>query len=259
MSDKKLCRCVLLVALLLVAGCLGGARERQVAALGMPGATGIAGMVLDQHGTPAVGSHVYAYRSAKGGLRGPADFAAIVGQDGSYFLDLVEGEYHLIARQRSSGSDSGPPRAGDAWSLFTGNPLRVVANRTSRADFRLQGVTQPRLFKQGSLTSGDTGMRGTIIDAEGKAVAGAFVLAYSDGNFRHMPDFTSPVVGSDGRFTLYLPGPGRYCLAVRTKTRGQPQAGELYGVLGEGEGACRTLQGGEMLDVGTITVKPYQR
>ena len=45
-----------------------------------------------------------------------------------------------------------------------GNPVTVTSGRTSRADFLLQGVTQPRLMKEGSLTAGDTGFSGRIVD-----------------------------------------------------------------------------------------------
>ena len=52
---------------------------------------------------------------------------------------------------------------------------------------------------------------------------GAFALAYRKPDFRRMPDYTSAVVGSDGRFPLYLPGGGRFCLAARTRTRRLPR------------------------------------
>lgn len=222
-------------------------------------ATGIAGKVSDRDGAPATGAFVYAYRSAKGGLRGPADFEAPVGEDGSYFLDLVEGRYHLVARASHGGAIVGPPRPGDAWALYPKNPVEVFPGQVSRADFILQGITQPMLMRQGTLTSGDTGFSGRVVDSAGKPVPGAFAMAYRDQDFRRMPDFTSPAVGEDGRFVLYVPEPGSYCLAVRTRTRGQPMAGELYGVLGEGSAGCRRAGRGEVVEIGTIVVSPYRR
>ncbi len=223
------------------------------------GPTGIAGRVVDRQGAPAVGAYVYAYRSARGGLRGPADFEAAVDADGRYLLDVVEGRYHLVARQRRGGADAGPPRPGDAWAIYAGNPVTVAAGRTSRADFVLQGVTQPMLMREGSLSAGDTGFTGRLVDRKGRAVAGAFVLAYRDVDFRRMPDFTSPAVGEDGHFILYVPAAGRFCLAARTRTRGQPMPGELYGVLGEGDAGCRQVEKGTLADVGTIVLTPYRR
>lgn len=247
----------LLVAIL--AGCAGVAPTPVAPPQASVGPTGIAGTVVDQHGQAAAGGFVYAYRSPRGGMRGPADFEAVVGADGRYFLDVVEGSYHLVARMRQGGADAGPPRAGDAWSIFAANPLVVSAGQTSRADFRLQGVAQPMLLKQGSLTAGDTGFTGRVVDRAGQPVAGAFALAYATADFRRMPDHTSPAVGEDGHFALFVPQGGRFCLAVRTKTRGQPMAGELYGVLGEGAAGCREITSGVILDVGDITVTPYSK
>ena len=224
-----------------------------------PHGTGITGTVTDRDGLPAAGAYVYAYRSARSGLRGPADFEAAVGSDGRYLLDLVEGYYHLVARQRPDGGDAGPPRAGDAWALPVKNPVAVVSGQLTSVDFVLHSVTQPMLMREGTLTGGDTGFTGVLVDAAGRPLAGAFVLAYPDSDFRRMPEATSPAVGADGRFTLYVDRPGRWCLAARTRTRGQPVAGELYGVLGEGAAGCREVATGVLVELGSLTLKPYRR
>ena len=221
--------------------------------------SGIAGTVTDRNGVPASGAYVYAYRSARSGLRGPADFEAAVGADGRYLLDLVEGHYHLVARQRPDGGDAGPPRSGDAWALPAQNPVVVVAGQLTSADFVLHTVTQPMLMREGTLTGGDTGFTGVLVDAAGRPLAGAFVLAYPDSDLRRMPEATSPAVGEDGRFTLYVARPGRWCLAARTRTRGQPVAGELYGVLGEGAAGCREVSAGALVEVGPLRLTPYRR
>lgn len=224
-----------------------------------PAVTGISGTVTARSGVPAAGAYVYAYRSARGGLRGPADFEAQVGADGRYLLDLVEGSYHLVARQRPEGGDAGPPRPGDAWALPAKNPVTVAPGRLTTVDFVLHSVAQPMLMREGTLTGGDTGFTGTLVDAAGRPVVGAFALGYPDSDYRRMPEATSPAVGEDGRFSLYVDRPGRWCLAARTRTRSQPVAGELFGILGEGTAACRELRGGELLEVGTIRLAPYRR
>lgn len=248
----------LLLFLLLLPACTPATGREQVSQA-VPGPTGVAGMATDRAGAPAARAFVYAYRSPKGGLRGPADFAAEVHEDGSYFLDLVDGAYYLVARRRRGGTESGPPRPGDAWAIYSRNPVVVREGFTSRADFVLQGVTQPMLLRQGSLAAGDTGFTGRIVDGQGRPVSGAFALAYRSPDFRRMPEYTSPAAGEDGIFHLYLPEAGMWCLAVRTRTRGQPMAGELYGVLGEGPQGCRPLENGEILDLGAIVVTPYRR
>lgn len=227
-------------------------------AAGLP-VTGIAGTVTDRNGLPAAGAYVYAYRSPRGGLRGPADFEAAVGSDGSYLLDLTEGNYHLVARRRPDGGDTGPPRPGDAWALPAKNPITVAPGRLVPVDFVLQTVSQPMLMREGTLTGGDTGLTGILVDAQGRPVAGAFALAYAGSDFKRMPEATSPAVGDDGRFTLYIDRPGFWCLAARTRTRGQPAPGELYGVLGTGDQGCRQVDAGQLIDVGPIRLAPYHR
>ncbi|PLY02766.1 MAG: hypothetical protein C0623_03130 [Desulfuromonas sp.] len=216
------------------------------------------GSVLKKDGTAAVGAYVYAYRSAKNGLRGPADFAARVDSAGNYFLDLVEGDYHLVARLRKKGADSGPPRPGDAWALFAKNPLTIGAAKVEQVNFLLQGGALPRQARKGSLTSGDTGFTGLLVDQNREPQSGALALAYRTAEFHRMPDWTSMPAGPGGRFTLFVPNGGVYCLAARMSSRGQPRAGEPYGRLGPGEESCREISDGEMLEVGEIVLQPYR-
>ena len=223
-----------------------------------PGTTGVSGVVRQKDGSAATGAFVYAYRSARHGLRGPADFGVRVERNGDYFLDLVEGEYHLVARLRQSGADAGPPRPGDAWAIHPENPVQIEKDAVVKVDFTLQGGSVPRQVREGSLTTGDTGFRGQLLDAAGRPFAGAFALAYRTSDFHRMPDLTSTPADENGYFTLYVPDPGIYCLAARTKTRGQPRAGEPYGILGTKSDSCRQAVAGEIHDVGTIVLQPYR-
>lgn len=220
---------------------------------------GIAGHVTDGRGTPSPGSYVYAYRNMRSSLRGPADFEAQVNETGLYFLDLVEGDYYLVARKRQSGADAGPPRPGDAWALPASSPTRVMTGKVTEVNFVLQGISQPMLMREGTLTSGDTGFTGQLVDSDGRPLSGAFVIAYPEADFQHMPEATSPSVGTDGLFHLYVERTGQWCLAARTRTRGQPIAGELYGLLGQGSDGCRTAVPGQIINVGTIRMTPYRQ
>lgn len=221
--------------------------------------TGVAGRVVDATGQPAPGAWVYAYRSQRTGLRGPADFAVRVEDDGSYLLDLVEGRYWLVARLRQGRADSGPPRRGDAWAPYQHNPVTLEAEENRRVDFILQAVVSPTLLRQGSLISGDTGFSGRLLDGQGRPVAGAFALAYRGEDLRRMPDFTSAPATAAGNFMLYVGQPGTYCLAARLKSRGQPRAGEPYGVLGRGAEGCLRVEKGQIRAVGTIVLRPFHQ
>ena len=248
----------LLLILFFVVGCTTQPSEPIFTELPSAELFGISGAVTDSAGNPAPGAYVYAYRNMKSHLRGPADFEAIVDRSGTYFLDLIEGDYYLVARMRQSGADAGPPKAGDAWALPKKNPVTVLHGETTRVDFVLQGVTQPMLMREGTLTSGDTGFTGILVDASGVPITGSFVIAYPDTDFQRMPEATAPAVGADGRFHLYVERSGQWCLAARTRTRGQPITGEPYGILGDGKGACRTAVKGQILDVGAMKLTPHR-
>ena len=220
---------------------------------------GISGKITNARSKPAIGAYVYAYRNIRSNLRGPADFEALVGEDGHYFLDLVEGDYYLVARMRQTGADAGPPKPGDAWALPGTNPVTVKPGEVTTINFVLQGISQPMLMREGTLTSGDTGFTGLLVDADAQPLPGAFIIAYPEADFQRMPETTSPAVGEDGRFHLYVERIGQWCLAARTRTRGQPIAGEPYGLLGAGESSCRIAVSGQVIDIGTIRLTPYRQ
>jgi hypothetical protein len=219
---------------------------------------GITGQVTDSKARPASSAYVYAYRNLRGNLRGPADFEARVNDKGRYFLDLVEGDYYLVARKRQSGADAGPPKAGDAWALPSKNPVTVEPGQTTVINFILQGVAQPMLMREGTLTDGETGFSGQLVDSDNQPLPGAFVIAYPDSDFQRMPEATSPAVGDDGLFQLFVKRTGSWCLAARTRTRGQPIAGEPYGKLNPGGSGCRNAEAGKIIDVGVIRLIPYR-
>lgn len=215
--------------------------------------TGVYGQVVE---AVAENAWVYAYRSSENGFRGPADYAARVGGDGRYLLDLLPGSWFLVARARQQGPLSGPPQAGDAWALYQSNPLVLQANEVQRIDFRLQKAPTPLLR---SLNTGETGFIGRLLGPDRQPVVSAFALAYRDRNFRRMPDYSSAGTDADGRFLLYVDEPGRYCLIARQGTRGQPRQGELFGQLGKGEAGCLEVEKGQLLDVGVFHLKAYMR
>jgi len=172
----------------------------------------------------------------------------------------VEGNYYLVARQRKGRTDSGPPRAGDAWAVYPLNPAKVFPGQTSQADFQIQAVSRPMSLGKGGAFDSKTRLTGKVVDRQGKPVAGAIVMAYQDEDLKRMPDYASPATDATGAFVLPVAGPGIYCLAARTKTRGQPQPGEPYGVYrGRDDKPCVTLESAAQLDVGSIVLQPYRQ
>ncbi|PLX80997.1 MAG: hypothetical protein C0616_05910 [Desulfuromonas sp.] len=256
---SKVFPAILFCLFLLLVGCTTGVSPISDLSQAKPvELTGVYGRVVDQAGVPAVGAWVYAYRSARSGLRGPADFAAIVDSDGGYVLDLVDGEYWLVARYRQGRADSGPPRAGDSWAPYRRNPVRVSEGQGLRADFRLQTVVSPQVMHLGTQADGQTGFSGRLVDSAGEPLSGGFAFVHRLAEQNGMPAFTSQPVGTDGRFQLFVDAGGNFCLAGRLRTRGQPVAGEPFGRLENGNKGCLMLEQGEIREVGDLVLRPFR-
>jgi hypothetical protein len=150
-------------------------------------------------------------------------------------------------------------RPGDAWAIHPDNPLEVTTGRFTRADFTLRQGGRPGLARGGAVATGKTGLTGRAVDPAGSPVAGLTALVYRGQDIQRMPDFAAAPTGGDGRFVVHLPTAGRYCVVLRSRTRGQPRRGELYGTLEPRTAPCREIAAGQMLDVGTVTVAPYRR
>jgi hypothetical protein len=244
------------IIIAIICGCLLGCLRLPAGPFEQP-ETGVYGQITGGHES-ADSVWVYAYRHQQGGFRGPADFAVRADGDGQYLLDLVPGRWFLVARSRQ-GAVTGPPRSGDGWVVYQKNPVVLQPHEALRIDLQLQPVAQTPLLRGGNVAQSETGFTGRLLGPDNKPVTGAVALAYRDQDYRRMPDHSSVAVATDGRFTLYVATPGSYCLLARQGSRGQPRQGELYGLLGIGDAACRNLANGEMLNVGEIHLTPYLR
>lgn len=246
-------------ALLVLASALwGGCSASQPAAFHQRSdMTGIDGQVHASAEQDVKRTVVYAYRNARGNLRGPADFSAVVDAEGRYFLDLVEGRYYLVARRRAEPDrDEGPPRPGDVWAVHPDNPVEVRPGYMTRVDFYLPRTAQ--MQPTAVLSAGDTGLRGRLVDSSGQPLAALVVLAYPSESERGRgkPEHLSRATDADGRFVLYLPQGGRYCLMARDQGRGRPGASDLYEIAGSDDAFCPSLSKGQIKDLGILTLQP---
>lgn len=199
------------------------------------GHTGIRGTVsLKVDGTPLEGAYINIYPNTISNLLGPSQFiSAPTGDDGSYSIDLPPGNYYIVARKRISGQASGPLATGDFYSEHQRVLARVDAGMQTLVDLQMVKMKAPMFFKKDvGKTVTNTGVRGVLLDAQGKPVAGGFAIAYTDDNLQRLPDFASTLTNQQGEFTLYLPHGGRYYLAARIHAWDMPRPGEPYGKYG---------------------------
>jgi hypothetical protein len=223
---------------------------------GIP-AQGVHG-TLTHAGSPLPGATVYAYRRQSANFLGPADFAsAPSGRDGSYVLDLVEGNYWLVARKRASGSDAGPLVPGDLQRVYAGNPVTVAPGAFARVDLDLEEMRDLMFSRTGPRVPTATGIRGRITDESGAPVAWVFAIAYTSADMRRVPDFTSAMTAADGRYVIYLPAGGRYWIGARAHIRDKPSPGEPFGLYeGSPDHAVEVLSGTFVEGV-DIVLRPF--
>lgn len=232
--------------LVLVEGQAPAARRLLPAA---PGATGIRGVTLD--GTAGLpDAWVMAYADTAQGFRGPGIAQGVSDRRGRFLLELPPGTYFLLARKRLHGGRTGPLVDGDHLGYFHGNPVTVTEGQVvdvALPTYRLPKRPRDHLPAQTVIT-------GTLVDASGRPVRGAFVLALTgwDGS---PPVAASPGTGRDGRFTLRLTRGGRYHLLARGAVGGPPGQGELLGRYDDGEGVVE-LPDGQTLSGLKLVMKP---
>lgn len=190
----------------------------------------LSGRVL-QDGKAVEGVTVSLYLDDSEGFRGAAYLrSAPTGGDGVFQMDLVPaGTYFLLARRRAGGRLAGPVSKGDLVGYYRGNPVRVEGGRELRLVLPLT-AKKNELDIRAAAAFGRPGFAGMVLGDDGRPVAGVHVFAYTDPAMgHHQPEGISSVTGGDGRFTITLPGPGKYFVGARSGFGDSPAPGELFG------------------------------
>jgi hypothetical protein len=214
----------LLVCVVLVAGCAGPAREAR-----RSGPPGISGTVV----APVEGAYIYVYRKGAN-PHGPAEviLPAPTTADGTFSVELLPGEYTLVARRRSNLDNAGPLSAGDQRSdpvdvtIPAGGSIEVSLPLNVKADAEMRSFVPPKEWT--------TAISGVVKDPDGKPVQGARVHVYTYVQMSERPKYVSERTGPDGKYVVFLPKGGTYYLAARDRFGGPPRIGDLYGRYDEG-------------------------
>ncbi len=224
------------------------------------GRTGISGQVrLKTDASPLAGAYINIYPDSISNLLGPSQFiSAPTAADGSYSIDLPPGTYYVVARKRSSEQASGPLTTGDYYSEHQRIIARVAEGKLTQVGLEMARLKAPMFFKKDLVeTRTDTGIRGVLIDTQGKPVPGGFAIAYTDDNLQRLPDFASTLTNQKGEFTLYLPRGGSYYLAARIHAWDMPREGELYGKHGGENPLAMKIKDNSFIEGITIEMAPF--
>ncbi|PLY01581.1 MAG: hypothetical protein C0623_05265 [Desulfuromonas sp.] len=224
------------------------------------GSTGIRGQITAKAtGQPIEGAYVNIYPDAISNLLGPSQYISTpTDANGNYKIDVPPGSYYVVSRKRMSGQPSGPLAPGDLFSEHQRVKTTVVAGKLSIIDLPLAPMKAPMFFKKSTVeTQTDTGIRGRLIDSEGKPVPGSFAVAYDNTDIKRLPDYASTLSDSNGNFVIFLPQGGTYYLSARIHAWDMPRPGELYGTYGEPDPAPITVSKGAFVKEIEIVLTPF--
>jgi hypothetical protein len=224
------------------------------------GRTGMRGRVtVRATGEPLPGAYVNIYPETFSNLLGPSQFiSSPTDENGEYFLPLPPGTFFVVARKRMSGEPTGPLAPGDFFSEHQRIVTRVIQGRVALVDLPMVAMISPMFFKREVVErETDTGMRGVLVDIEGRPVPGGFAMAYIDRDMQRLPDYASTLSDEQGRFTLYLPRGGTFYLAARIHAWDMPVPGEPYGKLGGESLEAVTVAGGSFVEGLQIVMAPF--
>ena len=224
------------------------------------GRTGLQGqIVLKESGVPLAGAFVNVYPDTISNLLGPSQFISSPSDErGAYRVEVPPGVYYVVARKRLSGQATGPLEPGDFYSEHQRIMVRVEAGKFAVVDLPVAAMKAPMFFKTRVVDrETPTGIRGTLVNADGKPVMGGFAMAYADPEMKRLPDFASILSDEQGRFTIYLPAGGTYYLAARIHAWDMPLPGEPYGKYGGTQPTAVTVASDHFVEGIRIEMAPF--
>jgi hypothetical protein len=178
--------------------------------------------VLTFKGEPVERAYLYAYRTVAGDFRGPADLLQPVAR-GAFSVRLPPGTWYLVARKRKRGGSYGPVETGDLFNFYPGNPI-VLAEKE---EVRIAIPLMERLDLPEAEAGSYRGVRVRVVDAQGRPLAGHYVLAYPDAERTGHPAATSAPTDAAGETTISPPA-GATHLRARATLGGPLAEGEAW-------------------------------
>ncbi|TLM68105.1 MAG: DUF4198 domain-containing protein [Deltaproteobacteria bacterium] len=216
--------------------------------------SGIAGRVLHD-GKPVVNAIVFVYPDLSSQLKGfGLGMSAPSDERGQFELPLPAGRYYLVARVRHGNSSAGPLQSGDLFGYLPGNPVVVGEGAVTKVSLPVIAVPE-KISRHAATMFGQTRVSGTIVDRQGKPLAGLQALLYADEAMLNRPLYVSQPSGPDGTFILSFPSGGTFYLAARNSLGGTPAPGELYGRYQGAGGTALRIETGQALQGLTIVVE----
>ncbi|MFH1288627.1 MAG: carboxypeptidase-like regulatory domain-containing protein [bacterium] len=210
-------------------------------------------------GRPLGNAYVYAYLDDKTDFKGLGFHASLpTDKEGKFqFVNLPEGKYYLNARKRSSPGLSGPIQIGDYSAYFHFNPVNLRWGKIIEVDIKCivrAGEIGKEVLSTGS---GDTIIRGSILNSKGLPVKGMYAFLYETSVIGHeRPIYISNVTDESGVYEIRLRTSGKYYMGARQIFGDSPRPGEFYGLYDDAPDHSVTIEAGELKEELNVYVQP---
>ncbi|MFH1288557.1 MAG: carboxypeptidase-like regulatory domain-containing protein [bacterium] len=199
----------------------------------LPDGSELSGEVVDVEGNALEGAYIYLFQASNPDLRRMADIVSKpTKEDGSFsFVVKAAGSYFIVARKRQNIQDRGPLKVGDYYGYYHDNPVEI--KEKTKMFLKLECSEKKREEEPANfaaIPAGKSGIRGKLIDKDGKPVKNMFAFVYKDEfNTGKKPDYKSLVTKEDGVYTIIIENPGLYIIGARSTYGGPPEPGDVFG------------------------------
>lgn len=232
------------------------------------GETGIRGVVTLK-GRPLTDAYITVYLPTVKTFKGLGFMTQTVEEDGTFFLSLPVGEYVVVGKRMVDGARLRPLQRGDLIGYFPANPVAVRAGKTAvvavptypKSD-RASFVDVPEIRTNEYATADilaaarGAGIRGKVLNVNGKPLAGVYVLAYKTEEevfqMYHLSHGSEYAARTDrnGDYFIPLDQGGSFYVVARDTLGDGPHRDEIYGLYqGTPNHTVAFQQGGLVQDI----------
>jgi hypothetical protein len=235
------------------------------------GTTGIEG-IITYKGKPLDKAYLAIYKPDSRTFKGLGVKTESIKADGRFKVDLQPGSYVVTARKIASGKSNRPLQKGDLYCYYANNPVDVREKQTTHLELtcypkvdREDFVNSPKVKSNHTknpveiAAASKFGIRGVVLDENGRPVSGMSVLAYRLSapvfmmyHIYHGTEFSAET-NSQGEFFIPLDQDGDYGVVARDTLGDGPHRGERYGLYQGNVRHAVTFKQGEQPDKITIS------
>ncbi len=200
-----------------------GTMKGQAIVDGEPLTNSLVAFFLEKKGLPPVSQN----------MRRVPEFLARTDVDGNFTVKLMAGKYYIGMLKREAGAAPGPPREGEEF-YFAGDEQSglekySIADQEEKDVGRVSGVPPDSFNVIGELFT----VQGVVLNGVTRQPYGGSVIMAKTALNIPRPEYISPLVGPDGKFTMGLAAGRSYYLVARQTIAGsRPRPGDYIGTYG---------------------------